>query len=79
MDKDGTFECKRLGKHIVKDEGYKGSERQAGLTTAAADLDHYDVSLSQRDDKSSDIHHDGQRIVSERQNLIPKAASHGWI
>lgn len=54
-----------------------GSERQAGLATAEADLDHYDVSLLQRDDKSSDIRHDRQRIVSERQNLIPKLAPHG--
>lgn len=48
-----------------------GSKRQAGLATAAADLDHYDVSLSQRDDKSSDIRHDRQRILSEREMAKP--------
>ncbi len=41
--------------------------RHAELATAAADLDHHDVSLSQRDDKSSDIHHDRQRINSKRK------------
>lgn len=44
-----------------------GSERQARLVTAVADLDHYEVSLSQRDDKSSDILHDRQRISSKRE------------
>lgn len=71
MDKDSTFECKRLGKHIVKDEGYVGSGRWAGLATAVADLDHYDVSLSQRDDKSSDILRDRQRIISKREMAKP--------
>lgn len=79
MDKDRAFECKRLhvGKHIVKDEGQMGSEGQAGLATAGADLEHDDVSFTQRDDKSSDIRHDRQRIVPERQNLIPKVSPHG--
>lgn len=39
--------------------------RRAG--NVAADLAHYDVSLSQRDDKSSDIRHARQRILSERE------------
>lgn len=42
-----------------------GSGRHAGLPTAVADLDHYDVILSQRDDKSSDILHDRQSIASK--------------
>lgn len=57
----------------MQDEGHIAS----GLATAAADLDPYDVSPSQRDDKSSDIRHDRQRKVSERQNLIPQVAPHG--
>lgn len=36
-----------------------------------ADLVRYDVSLSQRDDKSSDILHDKQRIVSGREMTKP--------
>lgn len=48
---------------FVQDERHMGSRKHAGLATAAADLDHYDVSLSQRDDKSSDIHHNRQRII----------------
>ena len=71
VDKDGAFDCMRLGKHIVQDAGHKGSEQQAGLATAAADLDHHDVSLSQRDDKSSDIRHDRQRTVSGREMAKP--------
>lgn len=61
----------------MQDEWRMGSERQAGLATAVANLDHHDVSLSQRDDKSSDIRHDRQRMVSERQNLIPNVDPHG--
>lgn len=60
-----AFQCKRLGKHIVKDKGQMGSERQAGLATAGADLDHRYVSHSQRDDKSSDILRVRRRILSK--------------
>lgn len=49
MEKVKPFECKRLGKHIVQDEGHVGSEREARMVTAVADLDHYEVSLAQRD------------------------------
>lgn len=66
-----TFKCKRLGKHIVKNEGHMSSERQEGMATARADLDHHDVSLSRRDDKSSDILHDRQRVVSKREMVKP--------
>lgn len=55
----------------MQNEGYMGSERHAGLATAVADLDHYDVILSRRDDKSSDIHHDRQRLISEREMAKP--------
>ena len=65
MDKDRAFKCRRLGKHIVKDEGHTGSERHTALATAGADLDHYDVSLAWKGDKSSDIPRRRQRIVSK--------------
>lgn len=61
----------KQGKHIVQNEGYMGSESHAGLATAVADLDHYDVILSRRDDKSSDIRHDRQRLISEREMAKP--------
>lgn len=60
-----AFECKI--NILCRMKGTWGSEKRAGLATAAADLDHYDVSLSQGDDKSSDIRHDRQRTVSERE------------
>lgn len=54
------------GQAIFVQDERQSSRKHAGLPTAAADLDRCDVSLSQRDDKSSDIHHDGQRIISKR-------------
>lgn len=43
-----------------------GSVKRAKLATAAADLDHYEVTLPRRDDKSSDIRHDKQNCFKER-------------
>lgn len=48
-----------------------GSVKRAKLATAAADLDHYEVTLPRRDDKSNDIRHDKQRIVSRREMAKP--------
>lgn len=55
----------------MQDEGRMSSETQAKLATAVADLDHYDVSHLQRDDKSCDINHDRQSTVSEREIAKP--------
>lgn len=57
--------------YIVQDEEHMNSQTQAKLATAVADLDHHDVSHSQRDDMSCDIHHDRQSTVSEREMAKP--------
>lgn len=61
-----------LDAHIVQEEGQTASGRQAG-----ADLDRRDVGPSGGgDDKSKDIRHCRQTVLSERQNLIPGDAPH---
>lgn len=73
IKKKNLTKDRALGKHILQDEDEEqnGSERPAGLATAAADLDQHDVTPSQRDDKSSDIRHDRQTIVSDREMAKP--------
>lgn len=70
---------KRSGKRIVPDEGHMGSEKQARLVTAVADLDYYDVSpYREMTSHETSVMTDKELFQKEKwQNLTPRVAPLG--